>query len=162
MVNYKTLVLGASTDPERYSYQAVQRLVAAKIPVVPMGIKKGHIEGILMVPPLDPQKDIHTVSLYLSPSRQEEYFDFIIELQPKRVLFNPGTENPDFYLQLKNKFIDIEALNQFDDPEIISLKNHPFFISCAFCPQISSTRDIPHPIIYTFLKMAVSKKIKPE
>mgnify|MGYP003705994317 FL=1 len=100
MVNYKTLVLGASTDPERYSYQAVQRLVAAKIPVVPMGIKKGHIEGILMVPPLDPQKDIHTVSLYLSPSRQEEYFDFIIELQPKRLLFNPGTENPVFAQKL--------------------------------------------------------------
>jgi len=65
---------------------------------------------------------------------------------------------PQLTEQLKNKFIAIEAINQFDDPEIISLKNHPFFISCAFCPQISSTRDIPHPIIYTFLRMAAAKK----
>jgi len=60
--------------------------------------------------------------------------------------------------QLKDKFIDIEATNQFDDLEIISLKDHIFFVSCAFCPQISSTRDIPHPIIYTFLKMALQKR----
>ena len=65
---------------------------------------------------------------------------------------------PQLIDQLKAKHIDIEALTQFDDPEIISLKNHLFFISCAFCPQISSTRDIPHPIIYTFVKMSVEKK----
>ena len=67
---------------------------------------------------------------------------------------------PQLTEQLKTNFIDIEALNQFEDPEIISVKNHIFFISCAFCPQISSTRDIPHPIIYTFLKMAVAQKTK--
>ena len=65
---------------------------------------------------------------------------------------------PQLTEQLKGNFIDIEATNQFDDLEIISLKNHMFFISCAFCPQVSSTRDIPHPIIYTFLKMAVQKR----
>lgn len=68
---------------------------------------------------------------------------------------------PQLTEQLNTNFIDIEALNQFEDPEIISVKNHIFFISCAFCPQISSTRDIPHPIIYTFLKMAVAQKTKP-
>ena len=67
---------------------------------------------------------------------------------------------PQLTEQLKTNFIDIEALNQFEDPEIISVKNHIFFISCAFCPQISSTRDIPNPIIYTFLKMAVAQKTK--
>ncbi|MEY4660034.1 MAG: hypothetical protein ACO29U_01780 [Crocinitomicaceae bacterium] len=61
---------------------------------------------------------------------------------------------PQLIDQLKGYLIDIEATNEFDDPEIVSLKNHPFFIACSFCPQISSTRDLPHPLIYTFLKMA--------
>jgi len=59
---------------------------------------------------------------------------------------------------MDGKIIDIEANNQFEDPEIISLHEHPFLVSCAFCPQISSTRDLPHPIIYTFLKMAIEHK----
>jgi CTP synthase (UTP-ammonia lyase) len=61
---------------------------------------------------------------------------------------------PQLIEQLKSRFIDIEAINQFEDPEIVSLVNHNFFVACAFCPQISSTRDIPHPLIYTFLKSA--------
>ena len=105
MVAYKTLVLGASTNPERYSYQVVQRLVDALIPVVPMGVKKGSIGGIPIVSPLAPQIDIHTVSLYLVPARQEAYFDFIIQLQPKRVLFNPGTENSVFVQKLNEEGI---------------------------------------------------------
>ena len=76
-----------------------------------------------------------------------------IELTSSRYSIYPQLKE-----QLKNNYIDIEATNQFDDLEIISLKNHMFFISCAFCPQISSTRDMPHPIIYTFLKMAVEKR----
>jgi len=60
--------------------------------------------------------------------------------------------------QLELGLVDIEAVNHFDDPEIISLRKNDFFVSCAFCPQISSTRDIPHPIIYTFLKMANNTK----
>ena len=64
---------------------------------------------------------------------------------------------PQLIEQLKGEFIEIHALNQFDDPEIISLINHLFFVACAFCPQISSTRDIPHPIIFKFLKMSIEK-----
>lgn len=56
--------------------------------------------------------------------------------------------------QLIGEFIDIEAINQFDDPEIISMKTHQFFLATSFCPQISSTRDLPHPLVYTFIKMA--------
>jgi CTP synthase (UTP-ammonia lyase) len=59
---------------------------------------------------------------------------------------------PQLIRNLQDEVIDIEAYNQFEDPEIISLKNHAFFVACAFCPQISSTRDIPHPLIYTFVK----------
>jgi len=64
---------------------------------------------------------------------------------------------PQLIEHLKGEFIEIHAINQFDDPEIISLVNHPFFLASAFCPQISSTRDIPHPIIFKFLKMTIEK-----
>lgn len=64
---------------------------------------------------------------------------------------------PQLISSLSDDIADIEAYNQFEDPEIISLKNHDFFVGCGFCPQISSTREIPHPIIYTFMKMAMAQ-----
>ncbi len=60
---------------------------------------------------------------------------------------------PKLIRELENNIADIEAYNQFEEPEIISMKSHPFFVACGFCPQISSTREIPHPIIYTFMKV---------
>ncbi len=62
---------------------------------------------------------------------------------------------PQIVGHLKQDLIDIEATNQFDEPEIISLKNHAFFVACGFCPQISSTREIPHPLVYTFIKASL-------
>lgn len=59
---------------------------------------------------------------------------------------------PQLIQHLNSDFIDVEAYNQFEEPEIVSLKNHPFFVVCGFCPQISSTREIPHPLVYTFVK----------
>lgn len=63
---------------------------------------------------------------------------------------------PQLIAHLTQSEIDIEGFNQYEEPEIISLKSHPFFLSCGFCPQISSTREIPHPLIYTFLKACQS------
>ena len=91
-----------------------------------------------------------------------------ITLEPKSKAFKKLYENfntveltssrfslyPQLVNQLEARFVDIEAVNHFNDPEVISLRKHDFFLSCAFCPQISSTRDLPHPIIYTFLKMS--------
>lgn len=67
---------------------------------------------------------------------------------------------PQLIEHLVHEIVDIEAYNQFEDPEVISLKNHNFFVACGYCPQISSTREIPHPLIYTFIKacMLVSEK----
>jgi CTP synthase (UTP-ammonia lyase) len=67
---------------------------------------------------------------------------------------------PQIIQQLIQDSIDVEAYNQYEDPEIISLKNHPFFVACGYCPQISSTRELPHPLVYTFIKacMALSEK----
>lgn len=63
---------------------------------------------------------------------------------------------PQLISTLTENVIDIEGYNQFEEPEIISLKAHPFFVSCGFCPQISSTREIPHPLVYTFLKACLN------
>lgn len=63
---------------------------------------------------------------------------------------------PQLIQYLTESQIDIEGYNQFEEPEIISIKKHPFFVSCGFCPQISSTREIPHPLVYTFIKACLN------
>tara|TARA_B100000941_G_C28084367_1_gene340407 strand:- start:9 stop:383 length:375 start_codon:yes stop_codon:yes gene_type:complete len=90
----KTIVLGASPNPDRYSYKAVQLLQDKDKDVVAMGLNKGKIGTISIVSLTAKITDVHTVSLYLNPQLQEQYLDFILSLNPKRVLFNPGTENP--------------------------------------------------------------------
>jgi hypothetical protein len=101
MVDYKTLVIGASVNPNRYSYKVVLKLLDSGIKVIPMGINQGNIADLVIVRPFEKQKDIHTVSIYIKPEIQKEYYKYIINLQPKRVLFNPGTENPIFSQILK-------------------------------------------------------------
>ena len=94
--NYKTLVLGASLKPERYSYRAVVQLIKNNIQVIPMGLVEGQFDSISIVKPFEHLNDIHSVSIYLTPHRQQEYYDYLIELKPQRIIFNPGTENPEF------------------------------------------------------------------
>jgi len=96
MVDYKTLVIGASVNPDRYSHKVVLNLLDSGIKVIPMGINQGNITDLVIVRPFEKQKNIHTVSIYIKPEIQKEYYKYIINLQPKRVLFNPGTENPIF------------------------------------------------------------------
>jgi uncharacterized protein len=91
----KTVVLGASDNPSRYSYLAVRKLNAYNHPVVAIGKKKGSINGIDINTDHIPVSDVDTVTLYLNPMNQREYFDYILNLQPKRIIFNPGTENED-------------------------------------------------------------------
>lgn len=108
-MNKKTLVLGASLKPNRYSNYAIQRLVANHHDVVAFGLKKGMVSGVEIDKDLLPYEDIDTVTLYLNPKRQETYYNYIISLKPKRVIFNPGTENAEFYKILKEKNIAFEA-----------------------------------------------------
>lgn len=103
----KTLVLGASTNPERYSYLAVNRLIDHGHEVVPMGIKKGSVRGIQIENSKVDLKDIDTVTLYLSPKNQEEYYDYLIRIKPRRVIFNPGTINPEFIKKLDKEGIEV-------------------------------------------------------
>ncbi|MEH6765792.1 MAG: CoA-binding protein [Aequorivita antarctica] len=104
-----TLVLGASLNPSRYSNLAINRLVNNGHPVEAIGLKKGVVAGVAILTEKEPFEDIDTVTLYLNPKRQVEYYDYIISLKPKRVIFNPGTENPEFYTLLEKHNIESEV-----------------------------------------------------
>jgi hypothetical protein len=104
MKNKKTLVLGASVKPEKYAYKAIAMLVDKGHSVLAIGQNAGEVAGIKIQTKAIPLKNIDTITLYLNPARQKEYYNYIVETKPKRVLFNPGTENPEFYqlLELNN------------------------------------------------------------
>lgn len=89
----KTVVLGASLNPERYSHLAVTRLHAAQHPVIAIGKKGGGINGVPVITEHPVMNNIDTVTLYLNPDNQREYYDYILSLHPKRIIFNPGAEN---------------------------------------------------------------------
>ena len=106
----KTVVLGASENPARYSYLAVQRLTNHLHPVIAIGRKVGLINGVSIITNLPAEKDIDTVTLYLNPIAQKAYYDYIFSLNPKRIIFNPGTENEELENLAKEKGIQaIEA-----------------------------------------------------
>ncbi len=92
----KILVIGVSLKADRYSNMAVHRLVMYNIPTVAIGLKKGIVAGVEIDTELNNYTDLHTVTLYLNPKRQQELYDYILSLKPQRVLFNPGTENVEF------------------------------------------------------------------
>lgn len=89
----KTLVLGASTNPSRYSFLAVNSLRRHDHPVVAVGKREGTVAGVAIHKDRVEDNDIDTVTLYLNPKNQVEYYDYILNLHPKRIIFNPGTEN---------------------------------------------------------------------
>ena len=105
----KTLVLGASLRPERYSYLAIHKLINFNHEVKAFGLKEGDVAGVSIDTELKPYMDIDTVTLYLNPQRQNAYYDYIIGLKPERVIFNPGTENPEFYRLLTDNNISFEV-----------------------------------------------------
>lgn len=93
MARKKTLVLGASQNPSRYSYLAVNRLKAHSHPVVAVGRREGKIGDVNIVTGEPKEEDIDTITLYMNPTNQKPYYDYILSLNPKRIIFNPGTEN---------------------------------------------------------------------
>ena len=97
----KTLVIGASVNESRYSNMAMKRLKFFHHEVVAIGLKEGMVDQIPIGTNLTPFTDIDTVAMYVGPQKQAAYYDYIVSLQPKRVIFNPGTENDEFYEILK-------------------------------------------------------------
>ena len=105
----KTVVLGASPNPDRVSNQAVHRLVAAGYETVPVGIKAGEIAGLEILLGQPPIENVHTITLYMNPRRQEAVYDYILSLQPERIIMNPGTENPVLAHLARGQGIEVEA-----------------------------------------------------
>ena len=96
-----TLVIGASTNPDRYSYKAITSLVKNGVEVKALGLKSGNVEGIEFDTEKKAYEGIHTVTLYVGPKNQPGYYDYILSLKPERVIFNPGTENGEFEKMLE-------------------------------------------------------------
>jgi predicted CoA-binding protein len=97
----KTLVIGASIKPERYSNKAINSLLAHGHEVVAIGAKSGKVNSVAFNKELVPFTAIDTVTLYINPTIQKDYYNYILSLHPRRVLFNPGTENDEFAAMLK-------------------------------------------------------------
>ncbi len=93
MTNKKTLVLGASANPDRYSYLAINKLKSRSHDVVAIGKKKGSVNGVNIETEHEPLDNIDTVTMYLNQNNQKQYYDYILSLNPKRIIFNPGAEN---------------------------------------------------------------------
>lgn len=104
----KTLILGASLHKERYAYMAIKRLSNKKLWVVGIGSREGDVDGCHIYTTKVNVKNIHTVSIYLNAKNQEEYYDYIINMKPNRVIFNPGSENVRFEALLADNQILFE------------------------------------------------------
>lgn len=104
----QTLVLGASDNPARYSFMAVEKLRHFGHPVKAIGRKHAFVEDVAIDTEKKHWGDIHTVTLYLNATHQEDYADYILSLAPKRIIFNPGAENP--ALENRAKMAGIETI----------------------------------------------------
>lgn len=108
----KTVIVGATPNPSRYAYIAAEMLTDYGHPIVPIGIKKGNLFGeeirnIRNKPSID---DVDTITLYIGPQHQPEWYEYLIGLKPKRIIFNPGTENAEFEQLAESQGIEaIEA-----------------------------------------------------
>jgi len=101
--------MGATAKPQRYAGMAIQSLVNHKHSVIAFGRETGEVAGVKFENDWNPNWNADTVTLYLSPKNQETYIDKIIQLNPKRVIFNPGTENPEFFKKLRDAKIEVEV-----------------------------------------------------
>ena len=108
-MNKKTLVIGASENSSRYSNLAIHKLLKNNHEVVALGARKTEVNGVKISNEQYNFNNIDTVTLYVSPKHQKVYYDYIISLKPNRVIFNPGTENPEFYNILEHNNIHYEV-----------------------------------------------------
>lgn len=104
----KVLVLGASLNPDRYSNMAIKRLVDNDHEVLAVGLREGQVDTVTIQTGQPHFEDVDTITLYLNPVNQQAYYDYIRTLKPRRVIFNPGTENPEFFTQLQQEGVEIE------------------------------------------------------
>jgi len=105
----RTLILGASSNPERYAYKATIRLAENNHPVFPVGLREGKIGDHLILTNNPFIENIDTVTLYVGPQNQPVYYDYVLkQIKPKRIIFNPGTENPELQKLAQENGIETE------------------------------------------------------
>jgi predicted CoA-binding protein len=104
----KTLIIGASTNPERTAFRAVNELIKHGHDVVAIGLKEGEVGGVKIQTGMPELKGIDTITLYIGAAHQPAYYDYILKLKPRRVIFNPGTENPEFEAMIRKAGIEME------------------------------------------------------
>ncbi len=104
----KTLVLGATPDESRYANLAANRLVRNGHPIVNVGLKTGQVAGVPIEKPETIHTDIDTITLYIGPQHQVELYNYILGTSPKRIIFNPGTENSELRRMANEKGIETE------------------------------------------------------
>lgn len=105
----KTLVVGGSLKPQRFSNRAINMLTDYGHPVVSVGLREGEVAGVQIQTGKPAFNDIDTITMYIGPQNQEEFYGYLIGLKPKRIIFNPGSENPEF--EKKAKEAGIEVVN---------------------------------------------------
>lgn len=102
----KVLVIGASNNPDRYAYKAIEMLLNYNHQPIPFSKKKAEVCGLAIENEWKSWDEVHTITLYINPELQKSYYQDIITLNPKRVIFNPGTENPEFEALLSENGIE--------------------------------------------------------
>jgi len=103
----KTMVIGGSKKPERYSNKAIRKLLSYGHPVESIGLREAKVDSVNIETGRPVIDDIHTVTMYIGASKQSEYYDYIMGLSPSRIIFNPGTENSEFALIAKKAGIEV-------------------------------------------------------
>lgn len=102
----KTIVIGASPNSDRYAYKAVHALLAKGETVIPMGVKKGEVGGLSIINDQPHFENVDTITLYIGPELQKQWYDYILSVKPRRVIFNPGTENKELMDLLQQSGIE--------------------------------------------------------
>lgn len=95
IMSKKTLVVGASKNPDRYSYKAIQALRSKGHEVLALGLREGEVDDVKFFTEHKPIDGVDTITLYVNPTNQKDIYDYLLSLQSKRIVFNPGTENPE-------------------------------------------------------------------
>ena len=119
----KTVIIGATTNPGRYAYLAARMLKEYNHEIVPVGIKEGAVFGtpILNIFEKPAVSDVDTITLYIGPKHQPEHYDYLLGLKPKRIIFNPGTENEEFINRAEAQ--GVEALEACT---LVLLRSHQY------------------------------------
>jgi len=106
----KTVIIGATPNVHRYAYMAAESLTDHGHEIVPVGIKKGEVfdQSILNLKDKPKIENVDTITMYIGERHQDEWMDYIVNLQPKRIIFNPGTENAEFERYARKKGIEVE------------------------------------------------------